>query len=160
MEDFSFERLRGSQSSRREKTIQKTSKARVKLFLIFFRKSGKILHSKQYVNHLIDWAVNGHSVGSSWIYSLFLSSNMYWWRTIYSWVVCFFTPECGLTLPSFLLCLLKIIQKKRIKIRTLINRIISNSSDGFTNFLYYYESTKFSRKKSLLFLYIYTASAM
>ena len=112
MEDFSFERLRSSQSSRREKTIQKTSKARVKLFLIFFRKSGKILHSKQYVNHLIDWAVNGHSVGSSWIYSLFLSSNMYWWRTIYSWVVCFFTPECGLTLPSFLLCLLKIIKKE------------------------------------------------
>ena len=95
----------------KRKKNQKTSKARVKLFLIFFRKSGKILHSKQYVNHLIDWAVNGHSVGSSWIYSLFLSSNMYWWRTIYSWVVCFFTPECGLTLPSFLLCLLKIIQK-------------------------------------------------
>ena len=56
--------------------------------IFFFRKSGKILHSKQYVNHLIDWAVNGHSVGSSWIYSLFLSSNMYWWRTIYRWVVC------------------------------------------------------------------------
>ena len=95
-----------------KKQIKKTSKARVKLFLIFFRKSGKILHSKQYVNHLIDWAVNGHSVGSSWIYSLFLSSNMYWWRTIYSWVVCFFTPECGLTLPSFLLCLLKVIKKE------------------------------------------------
>ena len=89
MEDFSFERLRSSQSSRREKNNWKDVKARVKLFF-FFRKSGKILHSKQYVNHLIDWAVNGHSVGSSWIYSLFLSSNMYWWRTIYSWVVCLF----------------------------------------------------------------------
>ena len=99
---------------KREKTIQKTSKARVKLLCIFFRKSGKILHSKQYVNHLIDWAVNGHSVGSSWIYSLFLSSNMYWWRTIYSWVVCLFYSGMR-THSSFFSALSENYKKRELK---------------------------------------------
>ena len=164
MEDFSFERLQGSQSSKvhnlpEEKKKSKDVKSQSEIIFNFLSKKWQNFTFKTICKSFdrlsCEWPFCWEQLD---IFTLSIFKYVLMANDLQLGSLFFYS---GMRTHSSFFSALSSenYTKKRIKIRTLINRIISNSSDGFTNFLYDYESTKFSRNKNLL-IFLCTANVM